>query len=85
MEGKIINYRRGRRSVTNNQIVVTLDEITTKEDAEKLVGKNITWTSPAGKELVGKVSAAHGNKGNVRALMSTGMPGQSVGQKVLIA
>jgi len=57
---------------------------TTKEAAEKLVDKKVTWKSPAGKEINGRIASSHGNKGALRAIFETGMPGQAIGQKVVI-
>ena len=54
------------------------------EEAEKVVGKTATWTSPTGTKISGKISALHGRKGAVRALFEKGMPGQSLGSKVEI-
>ena len=56
-----------------------------KEKAAKFVGKKVTWTSPAGKEIKGEVRAAHGNSGALRVLFESGMPGQALGTKVKIA
>tara|TARA_Y100000310_G_scaffold343903_1_gene453813 strand:+ start:1867 stop:2061 length:195 start_codon:yes stop_codon:yes gene_type:complete len=56
-----------------------------KEEAEKLVGKKVTWKSPAGKELKGEIKATHGGKGAVRAIFETGMPGQCIGTKVTLS
>ena len=53
--------------------------------AKNVIGKTVTWTSPAGKVLTGKVSAPHGRKGNVRAIFAdAGLPGQALGQKVKV-
>ena len=49
-----------------------------REEATKLIGKSVEWKSPAGKIIRGKVSAAHGNKGLVRAIFEIGLPGQAV-------
>ena len=84
MEATIVNFRSARHHQTGNQMVIKVEGISDKEKAKSLVGKPVTWTSPAGKELKGKVSAVHGNSGAVRAIFTTGMPGQSVGQKVKI-
>lgn len=67
-------------------MVVLLPGVDKREKAEALVGKTVTWTSPGKtpKKLTGKVSAAHGNSGAVRVLFDTGMPGQSLGQKVKV-
>lgn len=84
MEGVIANFRRGRHTQTNNHMIIKIEGYSDKEKAKELVGKKVVWTSPAGKELVGKIAAPHGNKGAVRAIFDTGMPGQAVGTKVKI-
>jgi len=63
-------------------MIVEVDDISTREKAEPLVGKEVVWKSPAGKEIKGKVASAHGNKGKVRVIFEKGMPGQSVATKV---
>ena len=55
-----------------------------RKDAEKLVGKEVAWKSPAGKIIKGKISAPHGNKGVVRAIFEKGLPGQAITTKVEI-
>ena len=84
MEGVIASFRRGRHTQTDNQMLVNVKDIDNKEKASKLIGKVVIWKSPAGKEIKGKVSSAHGNKGVLRVLFDTGMPGQSLGNKVNI-
>ncbi|MBD3263386.1 50S ribosomal protein L35ae, partial [Candidatus Woesearchaeota archaeon] len=58
--------------------------VESKDSAEKLVGKTVIWESPAKKQIKGKITAPHGNKGSVRVLFEKGMPGQSFGAKVNI-
>ena len=82
MEGIIKNYKRGRHTQTTNQMVVVVKGVSNKEEAAKLVGKKTVWKSPAGKEIIGEVRSSHGNKGAVRVLFSTGMPGQAIGSKI---
>ncbi len=82
MQAIIASFRRSLKSQTMNQIILVVDGVASKEDASKLIGKQVTWKSPAGKELTGKVAAPHGSKGAIRAIFSTGMPGQSLGTKV---
>ncbi len=84
MNGKIANFRGGRHTQYSNQMIVIPEGITKKEDAEKLVGKNVVWKSPASKEIKGKVQSAHGNSGAIRVLFETGMPGQSLTNSVTI-
>ena len=82
MEGRIVNFRGGRHTQKNNQMIVQVEGVDSIEKATQLVGKTVTWKSPAGKELKGKVGQSHGNKGCLRVLFETGMPGQSVGNAV---
>ena len=65
-------------------MIVYLDEVKKRDKASELVGKQVVWKSPAGKEINGKVASAHGNKGAVRVIFEKGMPGQSLGTKVEI-
>lgn len=85
MKGVIVNFRLGRHTKSENQVIVKVNSVTTREEAEKLKNKQVTWTSPASKKLVGKVLAPHGNSGALKVGFETGMPGQSVGQQVEIA
>ncbi len=84
MEATISNFRSARHHQYDRQMVIKAKGITTKEKAESLVGKQVIWKSPAGKEIKGKISAVHGNSGAVRAIFEKGMPGQAVGSKVEI-
>ena len=85
MNGTIVNFVGGRHTQVGNQMVVQVEGVSTKEKAEALVGKAVSWKSPANKELKGKVTRPHGNSGAVKVLFESGMPGQSVGQKVQLA
>ena len=84
MNAIIASFRRGRRTQSANQMIVHVEKISDKEKATALVGKKVVWKSPAGKEISGEVSAAHGNKGAVRVIFEKGMPGQSVGNQVAL-
>ncbi len=83
MEAIILNFRRARHHTYSNQMIVSSDSLNGKEDAEKLIGKKVVWYTGK-KDIVGEVRSAHGNKGALRVLFETGMPGQSIGQKVKI-
>jgi len=83
MQGTINHFRRSRRKLSENQMIVIIEGINKKEDAAKLVGKKVIYNTGK-KEMVGKISAAHGNTGAVRVIFSTGMPGQAIGKKVKI-
>jgi large subunit ribosomal protein L35Ae len=68
------------------QMIILVEGVDSKDKAEKLIGKSVSWEAPGKnkKVLKGKVSAPHGSKGAVRAIFETGMPGQSLGKKVKI-
>lgn len=53
-----------------------------REEAKKMAGKHVEWKSPAGKIISGKISDAHGNKGLVRAIFESGLPGQAMTTEV---
>ena len=86
MEGAIVNFRGSRRRKIGNQMIIQIDEVDNKEKAKKLVGKAVSWTAPGKKKttIKGKISAAHGNKGAIRVLFEKGLPGQSLGTKVIV-
>lgn len=83
MNGIIVNFRQGRHTRFDNHMIVKPEGCSSKEDAEKLVGKKVVFNTGK-KDMAGKVSGAHGNKGAVRVIFETGMPGQSLGQVVKI-
>jgi large subunit ribosomal protein L35Ae len=85
MEGTIVNYRMSRRNQNTKHIVISVSGYADKEKAKALVGKHVIWVTQTGKELKGKIAAPHGNKGAVRAIFETGVPGQAIGTKVKIS
>jgi ribosomal protein L35AE/L33A len=83
MEATVMHFRQGRHHVNNKQMIIKVGD--TAEEAEKVLGKEVVWTSPAGKDIKGKISALHGRNGNVRVIFSEkGLPGQALGQKVKV-
>ena len=83
MEATVMHFRQGRHHVNPHQMILKIAD--SAEEAEKTIGKTVTWTSPAGKVLKGKISALHGRKGNVRAIFAeAGLPGQALGTKVKV-
>lgn len=83
-KARIIQFRRGRKTITERHFLIEIDGVSNKKDAEKFVGKEVVWTSPAGKKINGKISGAHGNNGVVRAIFQIGLPGQAVTTNVEI-
>ncbi len=79
--GKVIQFRMGRHTIHERHFLIDVG-VDSKEKAEKFVGKEVEWKSPAGKIIKGKVSGTHGNNGLVRAIFETGLPGQALTTKV---
>jgi len=75
MEGLIANFRGGRHTKYDNQMIIHVKDVDNKEKAKKLIGKKVTWESPAGKKISGKISNIHGNSGYVRAIFEKGENG----------
>ena len=84
MKGKVVQFRRGRKTVHERHFLIEVEGVKTREEAGKLVGKEVEWKSPAGKIIKGKISSSHGNKGVVRAIFEKGLPGQAVTTSVEI-
>lgn len=84
MEGRVIQFRRGRKTVHERHFLIEIPKINDRKKASDLTGKDVEWASPAGKKIKGKIASAHGNKGVVRAIFEKGLPGQSIGTKVEI-
>jgi large subunit ribosomal protein L35Ae len=78
MKGIITSYRRGRHTQTGNQMIVMPEK-----PSKELVGKKVVYKTKT-KEIVGKITAMHGNKGAVRVSFEKGMPGQSLLREVSI-
>ena len=81
MDGTISSFRRSIKRTSTNHMIIHVEGVDTKAKAEKLVGKRVIYDTGK-KKLHGKVAAAHGGKGAVRAIFETGMPGQALGAKV---
>ena len=79
MEAVVVNYRRGRRTVYGNQVIIEVPGVKTRNEASRLVGKKVRALG-----FVGKVLAPHGNNGRVRARFEVGLPGQLIGKRVEI-
>ena len=84
MEGTIANFRGGRHTKHNSQMIVHVKGVDKKDKAAELIGKSVVWSTPAKREIKGKVTNTHGNSGALRVKFDTGMPGQALGQKVKI-
>jgi|TARA_Y100000296_G_C5100340_1_gene219598 large subunit ribosomal protein L35Ae len=81
MEGIVVQFRRGRHRIHEKHYLLDLG-MKDREEAKKIIGKEVIWKSVSGKEIKGKVSDAHGNKGLVRAIFERGLPGQAITTKI---
>ncbi len=77
-----MNFRSSVKRQKDNQMIVMVENIDSKEKTSQIVGKEVLYTTEGGKEIKGKITFAHGNKGAVRVLFERGMPGQSISKKV---
>lgn len=78
MKGKVIQFRRGRTTIHERHFLLEVEGSKNRKEAEKFVGKEVVWKSPAGKIIRGKITGPHGNKGIVRAIFERGLPGQAI-------
>ncbi|MBT3408345.1 50S ribosomal protein L35ae, partial [Candidatus Woesearchaeota archaeon] len=46
MQGTIINYRRGRKTMRTTQMIIEVESVDDKEKASKLVGKSVKYVAP---------------------------------------
>lgn len=83
MKGIVVQFRRGRHRIHERHYLLDVGA-TTREDAKKLAGKSVTWTSPAGTTIKGTISDAHGSNGIVRAIFERGLPGQAITTEVVV-
>ena len=84
MKGKILHFRQNRHTTYGNHMLVEVEGVGSREEASKLVGKQVAYDT--GKTVInGEVASAHGNKGVVRVIFSRGLPGQSLGEAVVIS
>ncbi|MCX8158855.1 MAG: 50S ribosomal protein L35ae [Candidatus Pacearchaeota archaeon] len=81
MKGIVVQFRRSRHRIKERHYLLDIG-LKTREEAKKLIGKIVEWKSPAGKVIKGKISDAHGNKGLVRAIFESGLPGQAITTEV---
>ena len=84
VKGKVVQFRRGRRNIHEKHFLIEIDGVSSREDADKYVGKAVSWKSPAGKIIKGKVASAHGNNGVLRCIFERGLPGQAITTEVSV-
>ena len=78
MKARILNYRQGRHTVKQNQVIMDMG-VDSSEKAKKLLGTKVVFKTK-NKMLHGVVSRIHGNSGKVVARFRKGLPGQALGK-----
>jgi large subunit ribosomal protein L35Ae len=76
-KGKVVQFRRALKHIHERHFILNFN-CKNKEEAQKMIGKEVSWKSEAGKIIRGKISSSHGNKGLVRAIFERGLPGQAI-------
>ena len=84
MKGILVQFRRSRHRIHEKHYLIDLG-CTKRDEAKKYVGKQVTWKSPSGKVIMGKISDAHGNNGIVRAIFEKGLPGQAMTDEIEVS
>ena len=79
-----MQFRRGRHTIHERHYLLDRG-LSDRDEAKKFAGKEVSWTSPGGKVINGKISDAHGNKGVLRAIFEKGLPGQAVTTEVEVS
>ena len=82
MKGKVASYKGGVHTQYTDRIIIIPEGVTHKDEAAKLIGKKVTWTTPSGKTITGEVNRVHGRKGTIIAKFEKGLPGQALGTEV---
>lgn len=85
MEATIVQFRRGRHTIHERHFILDVNA-KDKKEAEKFIGKEVEFTCKGkdNKIIKGKINAVHGNRGLVRAIFETGLPGQALTEKAKI-
>ena len=84
LRGVVTSYRRGQHKQHPNQVLLLFDGVRSRAEASSLIGRRVKWTSPVGREFLGKIVGPHGNSGVVRARFRTNLPGQAIGTPVVV-
>lgn len=78
---KIVSYRRGRKTIYNNQAIIQLDNVKTRDEAKAFIGKKVRLDFPS-TYIIGVITKVHGKNGRVIARFRRGIPGQSINKEV---
>ena len=85
MKATIVSYKRGRHLIHPRHVIVKVPGIEEKSKAQQLVGKKVSYNTKSGKVMKGVISRPHGNNGLIRVRFTKGMPGQAIGDELVIS
>lgn len=85
MEGIINNFTRNRSSQNTKHIIISMENINSRDEAKKFIGKKVIFKTETGKEISGEIRSAHGNSGCIRVIFERSLPGQCLGKRVVVA
>lgn len=84
MKALLLGFRRGRHHQNTSQLLLEIEECDSRAKAAQYIGKRVVWTSPAKKQIFGKITGPHGGKGVLRAKFSRGLPGEALTKEIEI-
>jgi len=79
-----LGYRGGMRTQWNKQILVKIDQVDDRDKAAKYIGRRVTWKSPRGNTITGKIVSVRGGNGVLKARFRKDLPGQAIGEELNI-
>ncbi len=82
--GIVIGYRLGSNTQYENQVLIRVDGVSTRNEASRLIGWRVLYRDNKGNEYRGKIVRVHGDKGVVIAVFKPNLPGQARGGNVYI-
>ena len=80
-----LGYRGGMHTQWNKQILVKIGQVDDRDEAAKYIGRRVTWKTPRGNTITGKVVSVHGGNGVLKARFKKGLPGQAIGEELNIS
>lgn len=84
MNGRILHFRQSRHTTHGNHLLVEVDGVGSRKEAQKLVGKTVTYNTGKN-DIKGEVTKAHGNSGVLMVRFERGLPGQALGKSVKLS
>lgn len=78
LRGFVVSYVRGPKTQKSKECILRFPNVKSLSDASRLIGKKVAWPIEKHK-ILGKIIAAHGRTGLVKARFTKGLPGQAIG------